>query len=87
MAVGDVAAEVDVCAVASICSGTLSGTASVGWAGFAGNDSVIGVGCAGPVAWDVELAAPAVPPVWGSSARLMVYERNGASSEEVARDV
>jgi hypothetical protein len=43
------------------------------------------VGCAGPLAWGMAFELPA-PAGAGreSSARFMVYERNGGSSEEVA---
>jgi hypothetical protein len=48
----------------------------------AASDSSIGAGCAGPLACGVDVLALA--PVCESSARFIVYERNGGSSEEVA---
>jgi hypothetical protein len=48
----------------------------------AATDSSIGAGCAGPLACGVDVLALA--PVCESSARFIVYERNGGSSEEVA---
>jgi hypothetical protein len=73
-------AAADVCGGASLCPSSVTAFGCVGF----GVDSVIGVGCAGPLACAGVLAVPA-PAVRASSARLMVYERNGASSEDVAR--
>ena len=48
-------------------------------------DSVMGVGCSGPLACGDAFDAPTdESALCESSARFMVYERNGGSSEEVA---
>jgi hypothetical protein len=79
-------------AVAEFCAGggvevPALGEPSVGESGSvdcaAAGDSVMGVGCAGPLACAEALDVPAdVLAPCESSARFIVYERNGGSSEE-----